>query len=250
MTKLQLSLFGNLPEYSGQVSKHPVYDVWKRMIARCHNRKDPSFLLYGGRGIRVCKAWRQSSRAFVAWAICNGYQRGLQIDRKNNNRGYYPRNCHFVTCRENSNNRRNTVRLSDGTPLANAIRASGLNRKTVHARVYKRGWSLSDALSIPVGGKRPLPDAFQSVGDAAARVVAATLCAKAVSAAFAETGTTPPAGVVVPDSGKGAENAPIDAPALAGDDASTPATALRLSDAAQFPVACDLRAASAHQKGK
>jgi hypothetical protein len=64
------------------------------------------------------------------------------------------------------------------------------------------------------------------------------------------TATMPSAGVAIPDNGKGAENAPIDAPASSGDDASTPATALRLSDAAQSPVACTLRAASAHQKGK
>jgi hypothetical protein len=60
---------------------------------------------------------------------------------------------------------------------------------------------------------------------------------------------TPLAGVVIPDNGKGAENAPIDAPVAAGDDASTPAMA-PVGDVMprNLSAACDLRAAFAHHK--
>jgi len=66
----------------------------------------------------------------------------------------------------------------------------------------------------------------------------------------AQSPTTPPAGVVIPDNGKGAENAPIDAPASSGDDASIPAMA-PVGDVMprNLSAACDLRAAFAHHKG-
>lgn len=74
--------------------------------------------------------------------------------------------------------------------------------------------------------------------------------AQSAAAVSTETATTSPPGAGIADNGKGAENVSIDAPALPGDAASNPATALWLSDAAQSSAACDLRAASAHQKGK
>ena len=71
-----------------------------------------------------------------------------------------------------------------------------------------------------------------------------------VQAGTEKQATTPPAGVVIPDNGKGAENAPIDAPASSGDDASNPAMA-PVGDVMprNLSAACDLRAAFAHHKG-
>lgn len=68
-----------------------------------------------------------------------------------------------------------------------------------------------------------------------------TVCEKRV--------TMPPAGVVIPDNGKGAENSHIDAPAGAGDDASNPAMA-RVGDdlPRNLSAACASRAAFAHGK--
>ena len=87
-------------------SGHPLYDVWRGMISRCHNPNHPKFVNWGGRGITVCKAWREDVWAFIRWAERNDYQKGLEIDRKNNNGNYTPKNCHFVTDREQANNRR------------------------------------------------------------------------------------------------------------------------------------------------
>jgi len=194
MTKLQLTLFGNLLEYSGHVSKHPAYRVWATMIDRCHNPKRMNFQRYGGRGVRVCKAWRQSSRAFIAWAICNGYQPGLQIDRKNNNRGYNPRNCRFVTLRENQNNRRDTVRLSDGTPLADAIRASGLPQGTVYSRL-QLGWSPDDAVSIPLVDRHKV---FLSDGTALADAIRASGLSQGTVYSRLQFGWSPDDAVSIP----------------------------------------------------
>lgn len=77
------------------------------MRNRCENPKREKYKDYGGRGIKVCDEWHNVSN-FVSWALNNGYEKGLQLDRKDNNGNYCPENCHFVTPKENSRNRRNT----------------------------------------------------------------------------------------------------------------------------------------------
>ena len=88
-----------------------LYGVWSTMISRCENYNRTKYNSYGGRGITVCDEWHDSC-VFLEWALLNGYQPGLQIDRIDNNKGYCPGNCRFVTPTENSRNRRNTKLLT------------------------------------------------------------------------------------------------------------------------------------------
>lgn len=89
----------------------PLYNVWAHMIDRCVNPKGAKFHRYGGRGITFDPAWRDYL-VFAAWARANGYQEGLQIDRRDNDGDYTPDNCRFVTCVTNNNNRVNNRRLT------------------------------------------------------------------------------------------------------------------------------------------
>lgn len=50
--------------------------------------------------------------AFRAWALANGYASNLTIDRRDNDRGYEPGNCRWVTFRENNRNRPGFSKLS------------------------------------------------------------------------------------------------------------------------------------------
>ena len=84
-----------------------LYGVWESMKSRCENPNREKFKDYGGRGIEICDEWHDSW-SFVKWALTNGYQKGLQIDRIDNNKGYSPDNCRWVTPKQNSRNRRNT----------------------------------------------------------------------------------------------------------------------------------------------
>ena len=102
-------------------SNEPWYDTYDAMMRRCGHReggKECELRLYRDRGITVCELWRNSPRAFGDWLLAHGWREGLQIDRIDNNKGYSPENCRVVTPKENANNRRNTLRLEDGTPLA------------------------------------------------------------------------------------------------------------------------------------
>ena len=102
------------------MSKTRIYSVWSDMLKRAGVIKGASEEVkhnYQDRGITVCDEWLVFEK-FRDWAIPHGYKEGLQIDRVNNDAGYCPENCRWVTPKENTNNRRNTIRLEDGTPLA------------------------------------------------------------------------------------------------------------------------------------
>lgn len=90
-----------------KLSKHPLYAVWSSMKRRCANKGDKD---YGGRGITVCVLWQRSFRAFYNWCLKNGYATGLELDRRNNDLGYRPGNCRFVTHQVNCQNRRKPYR--------------------------------------------------------------------------------------------------------------------------------------------
>jgi hypothetical protein len=91
------------------LAQHPLYRVWNGMKSRCYNPKNPSYKYYGGRGVTVCDEWRDSVEAFYDWAMNNGYQPGLELDKDVVGDGtlYSPETCCFVTAEENRNHKRN-----------------------------------------------------------------------------------------------------------------------------------------------
>lgn len=79
------------------------------IIDRCNNPNNGGYKHYGGRGITMCQEWIDSPQAFVDWALANGFSPELQLDRIDNDKGYSPDNCRWVTARENIRNRSNSV---------------------------------------------------------------------------------------------------------------------------------------------
>ena len=84
----------------------PLYVVWKGMKKRCLNPNEKQYHDYGGRGIVICDEWKNDAKSFVEWAMANGYEKGLEIDRIDVNGNYEPSNCRFVTSSVNSQNTR------------------------------------------------------------------------------------------------------------------------------------------------
>lgn len=77
------------------------------MIQRCTNPNSTCFPRYGGRGITVCHEWRTRNN-FKEWALSHGYRNDLTIDRIDNDKGYSPDNCRWVTPSQNCCNRSTT----------------------------------------------------------------------------------------------------------------------------------------------
>ena len=88
------------------LSRTRLYRIWSGMKSRCYNPNAPKYNLYGGRGIFICNEWLQDFKAFYDWAMLNGYDDKLTIDRIDNDKGYTSYNCRWVTIAEQNKNRR------------------------------------------------------------------------------------------------------------------------------------------------
>jgi hypothetical protein len=83
-----------------------VMGILRGAIQRCHNPDSQSYDNYGGRGIRVCREWLEDPEAYYEWAMANGYEDHLTLDRRDNYLGYSPSNCRWLTMAENNRNKR------------------------------------------------------------------------------------------------------------------------------------------------
>jgi len=78
-------------------TKTRLHNTWLKMKQRCYNKKDKSYKNYGGRGIILCDEWLSSYETFRDWALVNGYNEILTIDRRENDGNYEPLNCRWTT---------------------------------------------------------------------------------------------------------------------------------------------------------
>jgi hypothetical protein len=124
------------------------YHIWNSLIQRCVNKNATSYPRYGGRGITVCDRWLDS---FVNFLEDMGKSPdGYQIDRIDNNRGYSPDNCRWVTPKENSRNTRKTVFVEwNGKSQSRNAWAEdlGIRIDTIKSRT-RRGWTELEALEL------------------------------------------------------------------------------------------------------
>lgn len=125
-----------------------LFNVWRNIKERCTNTNYKTFYLYGGRGIKVCEEWFHSYEAFKQWAIRNGYQEGLTIDRIDVNGNYEPTNCRWVSNIEQARNKRNTIFLEyngERKSISEWAEFLGKTHNTLYWR-YSQNWSTKEIL--------------------------------------------------------------------------------------------------------
>lgn len=134
---------------------HPLYKLLYDMKTRCYNKNSKSYKDYGGRGIKICSEWLNSVASFVNWGLQNGYEKGLTIERIDNDGDYCPENCCFITKSEQNNNQSSNHLLTYNGKTKNIAqwaKEKGIKPATLQARI-QYGWTIEDALLRPV---RPL----------------------------------------------------------------------------------------------
>lgn len=122
-----------------------IYNIWRGIKTRCFNKNDSHYKDYGERGITICKDWL-CFQNFYDWAMNNGYQDNLSIDRIDVNDSYYPQNCRWATNKtQNRNKRNNHLIYVKGiiAPVSEICEIFGVNKNIVFYRL-KKGLSYKD----------------------------------------------------------------------------------------------------------
>lgn len=147
--------------YGKQTSKdHPnkkkdrLFHVWKGMRERCEYSNHASAKFYQNRGIEVCEEWDNDFLKFKEWALANGYdytktRKEQSLDRIDNNKGYSPDNCRWVSMKTNNQNTRRNVFLTyDNKTLciSDWSRELGISIETIRSRI-KKGYPVEVILS-------------------------------------------------------------------------------------------------------
>jgi hypothetical protein len=143
------------------------HNAWKNLFPRCLNKNNNNYKYYGGRGIVICERWYNfanfikdmyKSYKYHIKYFGNG-RKNCQLDRIDNNKGYYKENCRWTTSRINNNNRRNYKRMGNAKLITynnktlcikDWSKEVNLNFLTFRDRLYRSKWSLEKALFTPV----------------------------------------------------------------------------------------------------
>lgn len=121
------------------MSETRIYRIWRGIKDRCDNPNNRNFDRYGGRGISYCSEWK-NFEPFYEWAISNGYNDQLSIDRINNDGNYEPSNCRWTDILTQANNRSdNTIICFNGEThtLSEWSRITGLDVHTISSRLNR-----------------------------------------------------------------------------------------------------------------
>jgi hypothetical protein len=140
-----------------------IYTLWLTMNQRCTNPNHEQWKNYGGRGITVCKEWRESFAAF--YADMGDPPPGMSIDRRRNNEGYSKANCHWATPAQQSRNtsRNRMIEFRGRTQcLKDWSKELEIPITTLFGRL-QRGWSIERTFTEPPVNPRKKPQASLSL---------------------------------------------------------------------------------------
>ena len=147
------------------LSKERIHKEWRGILHRCKNPSASHYENYGGRGIEVCEEWKGENGFinFCDWAMENGYSDDLTLDRIDNDKGYSPDNCRWVTHMENCHNR--GVRKDSVTGCAGVNPRENKNGTVVYRAYittnYKRTYlGKFDTLEEAVSARKAAEDKY------------------------------------------------------------------------------------------
>lgn len=127
------------------------YETWARIVSKCENPKATGYAIYGGRGITMCRRWRESFAAFFE-DMGPRPGPGYSIERLDVNGNYEPGNCVWATMTQQARNRRNN-RIVEAFGEAHCVAEwadrTGLSQRTIIQRL-NYGIDPEEALTKPV----------------------------------------------------------------------------------------------------
>jgi hypothetical protein len=150
------------PDVTNKITNHHLcntrlYSIWNGMKTRCYNKNQPGYKNYGGRGITICEEWFTFMN-FYNWAMSNGYADNLTINRKNNDGNYCSENCNWITVKEQSYNKSDSVVITAWGETKNACdwvidTRCKVSYDTLLYRI-RVGWNPEFAISLATNGTK------------------------------------------------------------------------------------------------
>lgn len=133
-------------------SNHLLYKKYQNMIRRCYNASPKSAnyknytikkTAYSGDGINICKLWLDNFPLFYEWALANGWNENLHIDRIDSDGDYGPWNCQFLTMSDNTQKIADEKKIKEDPELNAKAKKDYYDRmeqwvKEMEAQGYKR----------------------------------------------------------------------------------------------------------------
>lgn len=120
-------------------SKTRLYKIFQGMKDRCYNVNSSHYKTYGAKGIEICPEWLENGgvQNFISWSLDNGYDDNLSLDRIDNNKGYSPDNCQWVTPSFNSSKGNTNITRPIGKPSL---------KDDLKATIIKSGWTMTSVV--------------------------------------------------------------------------------------------------------
>ena len=124
-----------------------LYSIYRMMHDRCENPKSPGYHKYGALGVYVCDEWSDKTLGFVnflKWALSNGYDHGLTLDRRDSSNCYCPENCRWKNYHDQGSHTIRNVYVYDGSlwyTVADFERRYNLPQSYVSSR-RAYGWDI------------------------------------------------------------------------------------------------------------
>lgn len=133
-----------------------MYNIWKLMVGRCTNPNWKNWFTkthYYDKGIKVCDDWLDFD-IFYEWAMANGYNDSLSIDRINPDGNYEPSNCRWIPLNMNKGLAHKSPKLfieyqGKRISIKEASQEYDISYATLYSRI-KRGWSIKKAIETPL----------------------------------------------------------------------------------------------------
>lgn len=147
-------------QFKHGLSETQIYNSYAAMLSRCYSKKNRAFKYYGGRGIKVCKRYKNSIHEFLS-DLGHAPSKDHSIDRIDNNLGYscgkcqeckckrWPANIRWATSYQQSMNTSRNRFIEFGGEILSIKQWSKKMNISLTALAYRlKRWSLEDAMTI------------------------------------------------------------------------------------------------------
>lgn len=138
--------------YKHGMEKSRLYHIWQGVKRRCLNSNEIGYKDYGAKGITICDEWKNNSSIFIEWALNNGYNDSLTIDRIDNTKGYNPENCRWSTPAQQARNTKTNHLITYNNKtycIAEWAEILGFSYNTLYNRINKYKWTIEKAFTTP-----------------------------------------------------------------------------------------------------